>query len=184
MAQLLQVLTAASLTLLWGIRPRAQRRVSGTVGASLQDQQNSSNEIETLRAFVRRFPFWIHGRALLGELSLQHNDVAAAYAEAQALRVLTPKGSKHQTTALFLLGRCFLQRGDAASALNLFNEAHELRADDHRIQEERSAAYALLGDRAQALAILQTIPAAHLSAESKAAMQWLAGGAAPERHST
>jgi hypothetical protein len=71
-----------------------------------------------------------------------------------------------------------LQRGEAASALKLFTEAHDLSPHDHRIQEERSAACALLGDRAQALTILQTIPSTHLSAESKAAMQWLSGGAA------
>ena len=133
-----------------------------------------------MRALVQRFPYWTHGRAILADVSLQHNDVATAYAEAQALRILAKKGSTHEATALFLLGRCFLQRGDASSAISLFNDAHALRPTDHRIQEERSAAYALLGDKAQALAILQTIPPAHLSPESKAAMQWLLSGQAQE----
>lgn len=187
MAQLSKLLTATCLTVLWAVRPRVQRWRTGTLRASSEDVYNSaeerdSEERDTLRAFVRRFPFWAHGRALLGEASLQYNDVATAYAEAQALRVLARKGSTHEGTALFILGRCFLRRGEPSAALNLFNEAHALKPHDHRIQEERSAAYALLGDRTQALEILRTIPAIHLSAESKAAMQWLVSGTEPAQH--
>ena len=178
MAKLSQLITCIGLNILWGLRPR-ERRSASDVSVARRDQKlNTSDDGTTLRALLQRFPFWIHGRALLGEVSLRHNDVATAYAEAQALRMLARQGSKHQATALFLLGRCFLQRGEAASALKLFTEAHVLSPHDYRIQEERSAACALLGDRSQALAILQTIPSAHLSAESKAAMQWLLGGAA------
>ena len=178
MAKLSHLITCIGLNILWGIRPRGRRTNSGVSEVRREQKLNTSDDGATLRALLQRFPFWMHGRALLGEVSLRHNDVATAYAEAQALRILARQGSKHQATALFLLGRCFLQRGEAASALKLFTEAHDLSPHDHRIQEERSAACALLGDRAQALAILQTIPSAHLSAESKAAMQWLSGGAA------
>lgn len=180
MAHISKLLIGAGLTLLWRTRPRIQRWTSGTLFPSHDDTQSSTDERETLRALVQRFPYWTHGRVILADVSLLHNDVATAYAEAQALRMLAHKGSTHEATALFLLGRCFLQRGEASSAISLFKHAHDLRPNDHRIQEEQSAAYALLGDKTQALAILQTIPPAHLSPESKAAMQWLVSGQAQE----
>lgn len=179
MAQLTKLLTAIGLDILWGLRPRLQSQSVRTPEAFRDQEGASSDDVVSLRALLRRFPFWARGRVLLAEVSLRNNHVATAYAEAQALRILARRGSHHEATALLLLGRCFLQRGDATSALALLNEAHALRPNDHRIQEERSAAYALLGDRSQALAILLTIPVSHLSAESKAAMQWLEGGEAP-----
>ena len=175
MAQPPKLLIAIGLNILWGLRPRVQSQ-SAHPSEAFRDQEHSAcDDGLALRALLQRFPFWARGRALLAELSLRNNDVATAYAEAQALRTLARRGSNHEATALLFLGKCFLQRGDATSALSLLSKAHELSPHDHRIQEDRSAAFALLGDRAQALAILQTIPASHLSAESKAAMQWLAG---------
>jgi predicted negative regulator of RcsB-dependent stress response len=126
-----------------------------------------------LRALIRRFPYWTEGRALLAKLSLEANDVATAYAEALALRTLAPKHSHFHTVALFELGRCFLRRNDASSALAFLDEAHELNPKDSRIQEERSAALVLLGDKVRALEILKTISPEELSAEGKAALQWL-----------
>ena len=181
MAHLPKLLIAIGLNILWGLRPRV-RSPSVHPTEVFRDQAHAaSDDGVALRALLQRFPFWARGRALLAELSLRNNDVATAYAEAQALRIIARRGSNNEATALLLLGRCFLQRGDATSALSFLNKAHELRPTDHRIQEERSAAFALLGDRAQALAILQKIPASHLSAESKAAMQWLAGRDASEQ---
>ena len=143
MAKLSQLITCIGLNILWGLRPRGRRANSGVLEPRREQKLNTSDDGATLRALLQRFPFWINGRALLGEVSLRHNDVATAYAEAQALRILARQGSKHQATALFLLGRCFLQRGEAASAFKLFTEAHVLSPHDYRIQEERSAACTL-----------------------------------------
>jgi tetratricopeptide (TPR) repeat protein len=126
-----------------------------------------------LRAIIRRFPYWIEGRALLAKSSLEANDVATTYAEAQALLALAPQKSHYHVVALFELGRCFLRRGDARSALSFLDEAHQLNPKDSRIQEERSAALVLQGDKALALEVLKTISPTGLSAEGKAALQWL-----------
>jgi Flp pilus assembly protein TadD len=115
----------------------------------------------------------MRGRALLAARSLAANDVATAYAEAQALLALAPKNSHYHSTALFELGRCFLRRGDAASALAFLDQAHGRSPNDTRVQEERSAALVLLGDKARALEILRAIKPDELSAEGKAVLQWL-----------
>ncbi len=99
--------------------------------------------------------------------------MATAYAEAQALLALAPKRSRYHGVALFELGRCFLRRNDASSALAFLDEARELNPNDPRIQEERSAALVLQGEKARALEILKTISPTELSAEGKAALKWL-----------
>jgi tetratricopeptide (TPR) repeat protein len=142
---------------------------------SIEETTTEAAELEELRALIRRFPFWIKGRALLASKSLAANDVATAYAEAQALLALAPKNSRYHATALFELGRCFMRRGDGASALAFLDQALELTPNSTHVQEERSAALVLLGDKGHALEILKGITPAELSAEGKAALQWLSG---------
>lgn len=142
---------------------------------SSEETTTGAAELEELRALIRRFPYWMKGRALLAAQSLAANDVATAYAEAQALLALAPKSSHYHAMALFELGRCFLRRGDPSSALALLEQALELSPNSTRIQEERSAALVLMGEKARALNILKAITPAALSAEGKAALQWLSG---------
>ena len=163
---------------LWRVRPYA-RRSPHAPPSSLPTDDNATDkeELTALRALIRRFPYWMQGRALVAKISLEADDIATAYAEAQALLALAPGGSHYHAVALFDLGRCFLRRHDAASALAFLDQAHELRPQDPRIQEERSAAIVVQGDKVRALEILKTIPSTELSAEGKAALQWLAGDA-------
>lgn len=173
MLRISHVLGNLCASTLWRLRPREQRE-QGTSSPVLPDgNQEESAEQDSLRALVRRFPYWTEGRALLAKKALNANDIATAYAEAQALLALAPKNSHFHVVALFEIGRCFLRRSDAASALAFLDQAHGLRPKDSKIQEERSAALVLQGDKARALEILKAIPAADLSAEGKAAMQWL-----------
>lgn len=139
----------------------------------MSDSQEESTEQDSLRALIRRFPYWTEGRALLAKRALHGNDIATAYAEAQALLALAPKNSHYHIEALFELGRCFLCRNDASSALAFLEQAHGLRPTDSRIQEERSAALVSLGDKVRALDILRTIAPDVLSPEGKAALKWL-----------
>ena len=162
------------VSILWRLRPRPQTPQHTSPSPIVSDDKaEESSERQALRALIRRFPYWIKGRALLAKLSLEANDVATAYAEAQSLLALAPKNSHYHAVGLFELGRCFLRRGDAASALAFLEQAHELSPSDSKIQEERSAALVLQGDKARALEILKTISPAELSAEGKAALQWL-----------
>ena len=162
------------VNILWRLRPHAGRtNRSSPSPLPTDDRPAESAEVEALGALIRRFPYWMKGRALLAARSLAVNDVATAYAEAQALLALAPKNSHYHSTALFELGRCFLRRGDAASALAFLDRAHEISPNNCRVQEERSAALVLLGDKARALDILRAIKQDELSAEGKAALQWL-----------
>jgi predicted Zn-dependent protease len=159
---------------LWRLRPRKHALPDTPNTLVPQDEKNEGNsEREYLRGLIRRFPYWMKGRALLANSSLEANDVATAYAEAQALLTLTPSNSHYHATALYELGRCFLRRNDPTSALAFLDQAHNLRPKDPSIQEEQSAALVLQGDKARALTILQAISPTDLSAEGKAALQWL-----------
>jgi tetratricopeptide (TPR) repeat protein len=163
-------------TTLWQARSYAGRLNRAASPSPLTDETPPRDtEVEELRALVRRFPYWIQGRALLAKRSLQGDDVATAYAEAQALLALAPKGSRYHASALFELGRCFLRRNDPSSALAFLDQALELTPNSTHVQEERSAALVLLGDKGRALEILKAITPAALSAEGKAALQWLSG---------
>jgi tetratricopeptide (TPR) repeat protein len=157
------------LNLLWRFKPQNGSRPN----SEPLNTENLDEEEATLRGIIQRFPFWRKGRQLLAEQSILRNDIATAYAEAQALRVLSPEGSGSYATALALLGRCYLKRGDGDSALSLLAQASQLRPKDFRIHEDQAAARILIGDKARALETLQSIPATHLSAEGKAALQWL-----------
>lgn len=157
------------LDLFWRLRPscRLARHVP------LSDNDPHREEASTLRAIIQRFPFWRQGRALLAEKSIVLEDIATAYAEAQALRLLSTEGAPSHALALALLGRCYLKRGDGASALSLLTQASNTRPNDYRILEDQAAAHVLLRNKTLALEILQGIPKTHLSAEGKAAIQWL-----------
>ena len=174
MRRISHVVVTICVNILWRVRPLAGRAHLPSLATRATDEHPAeSAEVEALRALIRRFPYWMRGRALLAARSLAANDVATAYAEAQALLALAPKNSHYHPTALFELGRCFLRRGDAASALAFLDRAHEISPNNCRVQEERSAALVLLGDKARALDILRTIKPDELSVEGKAALQWL-----------
>jgi Flp pilus assembly protein TadD len=136
-------------------------------------KEPTRDETLELRSLIQRFPSWQRGRAMLAERSLRADDIATAYAEAQALRVLSAGSAPLQALSLSLLGQCYLKRGDGAAALPLLRQASALRPYDSSIREEEAAAHVLIGDKAQALEILNNIPSSNLSAESKAALRWL-----------
>jgi len=169
MVRIRYALLSIGLDALWRLRPH--RRPNNTPYSLSTDRVQE--EIATLRSLIQRFPFWQKGRALLAERSILVDDVATAYAEAQALRLLSARGSPSYATALTLLGKCYLKRGDGNSALSLLAEASTILPKDFRIREEEAAAQVLVGDKERALEILQGIPTTNLSAEGKAALQWL-----------
>jgi Flp pilus assembly protein TadD len=164
-------ITSLGLNIFWRLRP-AGLRVSRS--RELTDaHEQSTDEALTLRALIKRFPFWVEGRYRLAEESLASNDIATAYAEAQALQTLSPHSSHDKGRALFVLGRCYLRRGDGGAALTLLTEAAQLLPQNYLLQEEMSAALALEGNKAKALSVLKEIPEDKISAEGKAALRWL-----------
>jgi Flp pilus assembly protein TadD len=78
--------------------------------------------------------------------------------------------NKHTTVQVnFILGRCYLRRGDWTTAHHYLQEASRLAPAHSAIQEENAAALILGGDWRQARSILEQIPESVLSAEGKAA---------------
>lgn len=163
MAGIRYAFLSIGLDLLWRFKP--VEHSSGLPYSLANDR--TREELGTLRSLIQRFPFWRNGRALLAERSILVDDIATAYAEAQALRLLSDRGSSLDATALSLLGKCYLKRGDGASALSLLAQASNIRPHDFRIREDVAAAQVLLGDKRRALEILEGIPTTNLSAEGR-----------------
>lgn len=132
-----------------------------------------AEETRALRSLITRFPYWIEGRYQLAEASLAENDIATAYCEGQALQSLSPHKARDKGRALFVLGRCYLRRGDSGTALVMLNEAAQLLPLNYTLREEISAALVLEGDKTKALSILKGIPEGDMTAEGKAALRWL-----------
>lgn len=143
------------------------------------------NDPAQLRAILRTYPFWGPGHQKLGEAALHAGDIATAYASAQAARTLSHRRPRAEAQALHLLGRCFLARGDWQEALLLLQQARTALPSDPRIQQDEAAALMLGGENAAALEILSAIPDTILSADGKAAREYLRakGGAfaSPDR---
>lgn len=172
-SRLTNQLTNFFLDAVWRLRPTGATKVDRLPAEIGPNDTSHDGETLVLYSLISRFPFWKRGRLLLAEKSLAANDVATAYAEAQALKTLAKRGSRTYAMALLLLGQSFLRRGDGATALRYLNEASELLPNHHKIIEERAAALCLEGDRATALRLLMDIPEERLSAEGKAALSWL-----------
>jgi tetratricopeptide (TPR) repeat protein len=147
-------------------------RFSGGASAQIPaDGELSTADI--LTRLIQRFPYWREGRRLLAEDALRKDDVAVAYAESQALRLLAPQGSSEEGEALFIMGRCFLRRGNPSAALSILEDAQRLLPENVSITEERAAALALVGEQPRALSLLRSIPHTRLSTEGHAALKWL-----------
>lgn len=167
------------LDLFWSVRPSHGADGKHDPRDLSKSDSPPVGDLTLLLSLVRRFPYWKRGRLLLAEGSLAANDIATAYAEGQALKTLTTRGSRLHTQALVLLGQSFLRRGDGRTALLFLNEASECAPDNAHILEERAAALCLEGEKATALSLLRRIPENKISAEGKAAMAWLSAGETP-----
>ncbi len=124
-------------------------------------------------SLLRRYPFWEIGHKALAEIALSQDDVARAYASATCYRVLCEGSGKDPSDALYILGQCFLRRGDCAAALTHLERAHALDPARTDIQEELAAAHVLAGDYGRARAVLENISAERISAEGKAALAFV-----------
>jgi tetratricopeptide (TPR) repeat protein len=139
--------------------------------SSLSSGKNS--RAESLRPLLRRFPFWIDGHQLLAEESLLHDNVACAYGSALCMLALEPRAAATAVQANFILGRCYLRRGDWATAHEHLKEALRLSPSNTAILEEDAAALILGGELRQARALLDQIPQHSLSAAGKSARAFL-----------
>jgi Flp pilus assembly protein TadD len=85
------------------------------------------------------------------------------------MQAIGPNDTHTSASADFILGRCYLRRGDWATAQHYLKQASLLAPSNTAIQEENAAALILGGELRRARAILDQIPESSLSAEGKAA---------------
>lgn len=131
-----------------------------------------SNHTELLRSLLRRFPYWAKGHLIFAEEALDQDAVAEAYASANAALYLCGHHQGERAMAEFTLGRCFLRRGDWRSAVEYLSRGRAAMPHNHVVTEELAAAQILGGDYTAASALLESIPAARISAQGKAALSF------------
>ncbi len=135
----------------------------------------TSGQDSRLRSILRSYPFWGNGHQRLGEAALESGDVATAYASGQAAKILSEGKPRARGRALHLLGRCFLARGEWQVALELLREAKIALPEDARITQDEAAALMAGKEHAQALELLSRLSANDLTADGKAALEYLRG---------
>jgi hypothetical protein len=157
------------LELLWRLWSRSTRSQSSPSAAPSLERY--AEEAQSVRSFLRRFPYWRRGHIILAEISLLLNDVTTAYASAHAVMALSTPATRYQ--GQLLLGQCHLRRNDPAGALHYFatlQEADIATTKERDIfLEEKAAAHMALGDKEAARTLLAHIPAERRSPQAEAA---------------
>lgn len=150
-------------------------RLSCWASRQVEKDESQPSKSEQLRALLRKHPNWRFGHLELGEESLAVDDIATAYASAQiVLHLESPSPHSHYAArASFLLGRCYLRRGDAQRALKYFSDECSDPSLKWKIKEESAAAHMVCGDSCSALSTLLSIPIDKLSPEGAAAKEFL-----------
>jgi len=144
-----------------------------SVGWALSNASQKPTRSELLRSLLRRFPYWMKGHLEYAEDALERDSIAQAYASGNAVLYLSPSNSPHRAAAHFVLGRCFLRRGDWRSAVEYLARSRAELASNYSITEELAAAYVLGGDYQAAKSLLEEIPANQISASGKAAQSFV-----------
>ncbi len=137
---------------------------------SITPSEPASVREDRCAGLLRRYPFWTTGHRILAQLALDRDDIGRAYASAVCYRALCEAHAKNPSDALFILGQCFLRRGDWQRALEHLERAHELDSERAEICEEIAAAHILAGELYKAKKVLEAIPGDTISAAGKAAL--------------
>lgn len=124
-----------------------------------------------VRRCLQRRPYWKRGHLTLARLSLQLDEVATAYASAQAALKLNLSG-RSSYEAHLVLGRACLRRGEWSRAIHILERLGASSPPDAAVTEDLAAAYLGAGSYARAAEILSHLPRAQLSAEGLAALSF------------
>jgi len=143
-----------------------------STGWKLGAKSSRSNHADLLRSLLRRFPYWAEGHINFAEEALGHDEVAEAYASANAALYLREGHPGTRALAEFILGRCFLRRGDWRCAEEFLSRSKTALPHNHAVTEELAAARILGGDFTSARSLLESIPANQMSAAGKAALSF------------
>lgn len=131
-------------------------------------------KIEAILPIVRRYPYWLSGHLFVAEYALANKDVGRAYAAAQAVLAASFRtSSSYRKKAEFILARCHLSKGDASSALALFEDWKLKYSTTAKAQEEIAACLMALSRLQEAHTTLSSINPNRLSQEGRAALLFL-----------
>ncbi len=163
-----------ALSLAWGLRRTLIGRasysnsppsISNTTTTATSSLIPSSAGAD-LRIILRRYPYWREGHRLLAEACLAEGDIATAYASTHCFSALASPDNRAQSQLHFLMGRCFLRCGDPERSLQHLTVAQQYDPTSCAIIEEQAAAHMLMGNKAQALALLSRVPEKKLTPEA------------------
>jgi tetratricopeptide (TPR) repeat protein len=161
--------------------PLASKPIEKTFPMPNAKPNRVPNGIAELRLILRRYPYWPEGHRLLAEACLKEGDIATAYASTHCFGALTTAATSAQQQLHFLMGRCYLRRGDAERALCHLSLAEKYNRNYTPIFEEQAAAHMLLGDGLRALQILERVPQNKLSAEALVTRSYLRNSTAESK---
>lgn len=139
--------------------------------ASTQERQSRVSTSELLRRLLRQIPYWRRGHLLLGELAIQDDDIATAYAEALAAQALSGARGKCERSEI-LLARCYLKRSAFEEARRPLEELVARLPNRWDIREDLGACYIGLQLWAEADTALRAIPEQARSAPAQAALRY------------
>ncbi len=138
-------------------------------------QLTRSAEIEKkifwLRSRLSRSPFWINGHLEYAQLSLQCDNVAAAYPSLLAVLELGAKG-RVAIEAKRMLGTSYLRRGLNEQACAYFEEVIKARPERFDVKEELAAALMAMRSYKRAGSLLTEIGVDRLSAPARMALSY------------
>lgn len=140
---------------------------------SSSSSEEASSREDRCAALLRRYPFWATGHKVLAQLALGRDEIGRAYASAVCYRTLCDAQGKDSSDAWWILGQCFLRRGNWQTALEHLERAHSLDSSRSDICEDIAAAHILAGELSKAKVVLEAIPDSNLSAEGKAALAFV-----------
>lgn len=126
------------------------------------------SHVDFLRSRLQSTPYWSRGHVELGELSLEADDVATAYASGQAAIKLGD--SQFAPRARILLARCHLKRLSFDAGCKAFAELCKAYPSRWDLVEDLAASFIGLGRYAEAESQLNRIPEDVRSGPAKSAL--------------
>jgi hypothetical protein len=131
---------------------------------------------ETLNRLLRWCPWWSAGHVRFAQLSLDLNDVDAAFASAHAPFTLGAS-PKILRASKRVLGLCFMKRGAPERALAHFEEvwSSSTGTEQDETAEDVAAAAMALGNFTRAVEVLERIPEDRRSRAARTAYEFARG---------
>ena len=129
---------------------------------------------QLVKKLLRKIPYWSAGHLRLATRALDRNDLALAFASAQAARTVAAT-SAAQVEATRILARCQLKAGEYESARSTLVALRETSPQSWAVREDVAALMIHQGDYRAAAVELGAIPEQDLSAEGRAALEFVKG---------